>query len=113
MSYRTSAFASATPATRRNGNTSTASQADILSPYKFLHELLKEAGLRACRVEPNRSDDSWSVSAIHRGMDDNWLACQMVVHQYQLDEAFEDEEAHRTLVSHLAKALAPCARNVA
>jgi hypothetical protein len=113
MPNRASAFASIASVNQRHrNNVSTAARAGIPTPYKQLHDLLKEAGLRACLVEQNHTDNSWSVSAIHSGGDGNWLACQAMVHHHQLLEAFEDDEAHRKLVSHLAKTLAPCARNV-
>ena len=112
MSNRASAFASTVPSMRRTRSAAAAAQIDIPAPHKLLHELLKEAGLRACRVEPSRNDDGWSISAIHSGGDGNWLTCQMVVRSHQLIEAFESEDAHRKLVSHLAKTLAPCARNI-
>jgi hypothetical protein len=111
MPNRASVFAPIAPNLRRT-RAAAAAQVDNPQPYRLLHELLKEAGLRACRVEPSRSDDSWSVSAIHSGEDGNWLTCQMIVRHHQLVEASESQDAHRNLVSHLAKTLAPRARNI-
>jgi hypothetical protein len=74
--------------------------------YRLLRQLLSEAGLRACRVEPDPVSDGWHVFALQSTDAGAWRTFNLSVDNASLRRAGTDVETHQRLVTQMATSLA-------
>lgn len=103
---RQPAGSTASPHDRAGGPGGTTPRLDTGNGYQMLRRLLAEAGLRACRIEPDAKHEAWTIFAIQATAEGTWKIFSLSVGNARLHDASADARARRLLVTHLATALA-------